>query len=377
MSVKLSNAESAVGCGSKEIKPNVEESWVLGIMLTDIFAYRYLDVPLWEEFDENARRLLVQGFRIVSEQLFPYYYSDGSLIPSAKEKWNSLNKQLAMELGLKDLSPTHYGFYDPQKRWIGGENAKVTVCEKFVCADYDGTIPADQFIKERLSFIEMAFRRREEEIKKINADLPKELLNAKIRPARGIRLPGNPEDGILAQNKTVNTVFQSHCDELNERFRQARSKLNYHNGFIQISSDETTADQVEHPFWNLVSDLRWKNVDHDMKEAIDLRDSGGRDPSWYAAKALESTIKIISGEKGWTTGSEKGAANFLDNLRAKKNGEYINGWEHESLTKFFSTVRNPFGHGAGSEEMPELSIPQTDWAIEFCMIWIKNLIRRM
>ena len=77
--------KSKVGCGSREIKPTVEERCDLGIMLTEIFACRYLDVPLWEEFDENARRLLVQGFRIVSEQLFPYYYSDGSLMSGAKE----------------------------------------------------------------------------------------------------------------------------------------------------------------------------------------------------------------------------------------------------------------------------------------------------
>jgi hypothetical protein len=51
--------------------------------------------------------------------------------------------------------------------------------------------------------------------------------------------------------------------------------------------------------------------------------------------------------------------------------------EQESLVKFFSKVRNPFGHGAGSQPIPELSAFQTDWAIEFCMIWAKNLIRRL
>ena len=42
-------------------------------MLTDIFANRYQSVIIWEEFGENERKLLVQGFRIVSEQLFPYW----------------------------------------------------------------------------------------------------------------------------------------------------------------------------------------------------------------------------------------------------------------------------------------------------------------
>lgn len=39
----------------------------------------------------------------------------------------------------------------------------------------------------------------------------------------------------------------------------------------------------------------------DVTEAIDRRDTGRRDPSFSAAKALESTIKIVSDEKGWTT----------------------------------------------------------------------------
>jgi len=179
------------------------------------------------------------------------------------------------------------------------------------------------------------------------------------------------------QHKSLNDAFIAACEELNQRFKQARVKLHYHNGFIQIAEDTLTNEKIEQPFWDLVKDKMWRNVDHDMKEALDLRDSNGRDPAWFAAKALESTIMIVSDEKGWSTGQERGAANYLDNLRKKANGEFINGWERENLGNFFSKVRNPFGHGAGSNDMPELSAPQTDWAIEFCMIWIKNLIKRM
>lgn len=353
-------------------------------MLTDIFSHRYLDVILWDRFDENARRLLVQAFRIVSEQLFPYYNS-GKEDLQMKSLWEQLNKQLAMELGLKDLSTPTYGYYtelNGNKHWTSGSWIKMTVCENFVCAAFDGKIEADQFIKERLSFIEIAFRHRAEQIAMMNAGLEQNILNASIRSKsltqRGvIRLPGNTGDGLRATNAKVNDQFQASCNELNARFRQARANLGYHNGFIQISSDETMTDQIEQPFWNLVSAPEWENVDHDMKEAIDLRDNDGRDPAWYAAKALESTIKIISSKKGWTLGHEKGASSYIDNLRAKKNGEFICSWEDESLKSFFKSVRNPFGHGAGSEKKPKLSTTQTDWAIEFCMIWIKNLIRRM
>jgi len=111
-----------------------------------------------------------------------------------------------------------------------------------------------------------------------------------------------------------------------------------------------------------------------MKEAIDLRDTGGRDPAFYSAKALESTIKIISDDKGWSTGKERGAHNFIDNLKGEN---FIADWEGDALKLVFTKLRNPFGHGAGSKDMPTLADHQTNWAIENCMSWIKSLIRRM
>ncbi len=146
-------------------------------MLTDIFAYRYSEKPIWETFDENARRLLVQAFRIVAEQLFPYYDAYGKERPEAKAVWDGLNKQLAMELGLKDLSPPTYGFYtqwNGNQHWNSGSWAKINVCETFALAEHDDSVPADQFIKERLSFIELAFRHREQQISDLNASLKKE-----------------------------------------------------------------------------------------------------------------------------------------------------------------------------------------------------------
>jgi len=114
-----------------------------------------------------------------------------------------------------------------------------------------------------------------------------------------------------------------------------------------------------------------------MKEAVDKRDTNDRDPAWWAARALESTIKIISDKKGWTHGREKGAYSYIENLRSKKNGGFINEWEEKALKDFFTSVRAPFGHGPGSAEMPELNPTQTDWAIETCMSWAKVLIKRM
>ncbi|MBK5956833.1 hypothetical protein CCR97_01170 [Rhodoplanes elegans] len=149
--------------------------------------------------------------------------------------------------------------------------------------------------------------------------------------------------------------------------------INYHNGFIQLVFDEITNQEVEKPFWRLVSDPKWQNVDYDMKDAIDRRDTQGRDPALYAGKALESTIKIISNERGLSTGRERGAKNYIDNLRS---GGILEAWEAETLEVFFKHVRNPLSHGPGAEELTSLSIPQTNWAIESCMSWIKSLIQR-
>jgi hypothetical protein len=171
----------------------------------------------------------------------------------------------------------------------------------------------------------------------------------------------------------MNMFWQAAVNELNERLRQAGCKLHYHNGFIQMATDETVTQQIEEPFWKLVTDPKWTNVDQDIKEAIDLRDTNGRDPAFYAAKALESAIKIISNEKQLTTGNERGAANYIDDL---KRGGLVEDWESDALKSFFSKVRNPLGHGPGDGSMPSLNKQQTDWAIETCMTWVKSLIRR-
>jgi hypothetical protein len=114
-----------------------------------------------------------------------------------------------------------------------------------------------------------------------------------------------------------------------------------------------------------------------MAEAIDLRDTGGRDPSFYAAKALESAIKIICTIKGWETGNEKGVSDYLNHLESKANGAFIEGWERQSIQRFYSDVRNDLGHGPGSKDMPNFTPQQIDQTIEFCMSWVKSLIKRL
>lgn len=354
-------------------------------MLTDIFAYRYENVPIWQDFREPERRLLVQTFKIVSEQLYPYWKS-GKEDPVNKVKWNAIHDKLSMELGLQELSPKSWGYWttwNGQQTWHSGTFSMDHVCKTFVCAEFRCDIPADRFMKERISFVEIAFREHEEEIKVLNANFQQNALLANALEERSLSelqafISAGKTDGFRAGNEALNRAFKESIAELNERFRRAGCNLNYHNGFIQQSSDEHTLNQVETPFWALMSSPIWKNVDYDMKDAIDRRDTGVRDAAFYAARALESSIKIISDMKGWTIGHERGAASYIENLcNSRRGGNLIEDWEKEALKDFFSSVRNPIGHGAGSGEMRELSPAQTDWAIESCMSWIKSLVKRI
>jgi hypothetical protein len=350
-------------------------------MLTDIFSNRYSATKLWDAYGEPERRLLVQAYRILSEQICRYYDADGKESNRGKAFWTDVHSRLSMELGLKSLSPLVYSYpstWNGKPHTVTGTWTINTVCENWMLKASDDPVSADRFIKERLSLVEIGFRRRGAEIAAANANLPAAIENAQ-KPVLGrstLRLPGDLASGLRAQNATVNALFQNAVTELNTRFRQAGCDLNYHNGFIQRAADALSVQQVETPYWALVGDPKWKNVDTDMKEALDRRDTSARDPAFYAARALESTIKIVSDEKGWTHGKEKGAHNYIDNL-ASKRAAFLADWESDGLKKFFTKVRNPLGHGPGNEPMPILTQQQTDWAIETCMIWIKSIIRRL
>jgi hypothetical protein len=345
-------------------------------MLTDIFARRYEQPQMWETFSEEPRRLLVQGCQLLND-VCPYYVG-GKENKHGEDFWTRIHDLLARELGLKELSPQHWGFYNKQNQWQGGRWTTVQMCETWMLEPFDGKISADRFIKERLSLVEIGFRQHENFVAELNARLAENITVAELFDRRGqrmgLQIPGNSADGVRAANVSLNAKFQMAVDELNGRFHQTNCQLHYHNGFIQISEDKTVAQEIETPFWKLVAEPKWHNVDHDMKEAIDLRDTGRRDPAFYAARSLESTIKIVSDEKQLTTGREKGAHNYIDNLMGAK---LIEVWEMEALKHFFTKVRNPFGHGPGAAPMPSLTDHQTNWAIENSMIWIKSLIRRM
>ncbi len=354
-------------------------------MLTDIFAYRYFDHLIWQEYTEVEQRLLNQAFGIVKDALPPYCDPKEKEIKANAERWKSLHDLLARELGIDELSKLPYSrgrlnVLDREwpvlflRRWD-------YVCEHFVKAEFQANHKdSDRFIKERISFIELAMRHRGEQIAHLNSSLPQQLAQAALTD-RLLSDENIVSDSIVdrtrASAQTQNTMYDDQITELNERFRRARAPLRYHNGFIQVSTDEVIERNIAKPFWDIVADPKWKNVDIDMKEALDRRDSNDKDPALFAAKALESAIKIVSDEKGWTRGRESGVSHYIDNLVSKANGRFLVQWEAEILREYFSKVRNSLGHGPGSEPMPELSIPQTDWAIETAMSWVRTIVRRM
>jgi len=170
-------------------------------MLTDIFAERYSGRVLWEQHTEAESKLLTQCFRIVAQQLIPYWI-DGKESATAKAKWTSLHDRLSMELGVDELAPKHYSY---QMTWMGkpythsGFWTLDKVCKYFVCDKFTGTVSPDRFMKERISFAELAFRLREDELAVLNLELPKKIEAAKRQddmvPARGLRLPSLSRTG--------------------------------------------------------------------------------------------------------------------------------------------------------------------------------------
>ena len=172
-------------------------------------------------------------------------------------------------------------------------------------------------------------------------------------------------------------AYQTAIQELNYRLRESNLPFHFNNGLFQYSTDQVSETVVYEPFWEILKDPKWQNVDLDIKKAIDNRDNNGRDAALDALKALESSIKIISDDKGWSKGTERGAASYIDNLVSASNGRFIDVWEAEMLKALFREIRNPLAHGSGSAQQPSILEQQKNWAIECSIIWIKSLINRL
>jgi hypothetical protein len=288
---------------------------------------------------------------------------------------------LALELGVQTLSDQYY-FYNWNNQQLPGTYTYQIMCKNFLLAAPPAKPEAaDEFIKDRISFIEQAFRLRGAQVAEANQRLPGEIAKAeiseKLAKSKGFGNAASQKPLLLQINATLNSAFDGLVSDLNGRLKLARYTFSYHNGLIQLSQDNVADKQIAQAFWPLVASPPWTNVDEQIKEAIDRRDRGDRTAAFHAVCALESAIKIISDQKGWTRGNEKGAANYIDNLVSAANGRFIEVWEGDALKGMFSDVRNPFAHGPGQAPMPTFNAQQADWAIDTAMAWIKSLMRRI
>lgn len=331
-------------------------------MLTDVFFVRYESVPLFRDFSQREKRLIFQCFTLI-EEIRPFWPSVEYNRKRDAGFWETVHKRISNEIGVRWLSNPgpdpivgkwEYRVDAPRTReWI-------EICRKWMVDTPNTNDDIDRFMKERFSLVEIGLR--EVLASSEFSEMP-EKSQALVR-------------ALLSDSKAkAKSEHDAGSDELNTRLRNANVPLSYHNGYIQVTEDEVIAREIEQPFWSVVSDPIWSNVDIDMKEALDQRDAGGKDPALYAARALESTIKVISERLGVTTGKERGASDFIGNI-ANKNLGFLAEWETDFLRAYFSKVRNPLNHGPGSNPMPTLKPEQTDLAIEYAMSWIKMLVRR-
>lgn len=313
-------------------------------MITDVFHKRYPYV--WHFYDGVPHPIHVflrQAAQIVLQDLSPH-------VREIKDICNIAYGKLIRELG--------HGL-------TSSSRDIVETCIGSICEPYDLWNSAhgnpETFVLYRISLIELLF-----------AAIEREISTPKVSTAGIFKKAVNP-----AIDQVAVTALRDAVHELNHRAREARIPFDYHNGLFQLTSDDVTQSQVHESFWQLVKDPKWQNIDIDIKEAIDRRDQKGRDVALYALKALESTIKIISDEKEWSRGNERGAANYIDNLVSSNNGRFIEVWESEQLKALFRDLRNPHGHGPGNAPQPTPTHEQESWVVETAMIWIKSLVNRM
>lgn len=317
-------------------------------VIADVFYRRYKD-PLFRSRGAPDEWLLLfrQVVPLIAEDVLPR-------VVHANTFMETVHNRLARELGFARLA--HRG---------DATSAALTFLVDEFVSDRDRS--PDHYCKIRLSLIEILFRELESLLG--SAEAPPQ--SAPLQPM----FPVSSDRSAFIWGDDAPSV-RAAIAELNDRMRSLGLGFHYHNGFIQKASADTTQRVVDEPFWALVSGPRWRNVDSDMKEAIDRRDQNKPDAPFYALKALESTLKIISDAKGLSSGKETGAAAFIDNLVGKSRGQMIEAWEADILKALFRHVRNPQGHGPGSQSPLVLSPSQTDAVIESAMVWVKSLARR-
>lgn len=320
-------------------------------LITDAFFRRYPARLVWtDEPSRNYQSFLEQSAQIIFVDLSPK-------LNLTIEFFRDCHDALCREIGIGSLNLERN--YDAK-------------CGEFLNQKYDlwnnahGT--PDQFLKYRLSLIEIILQRADRFALEM-------LSSVLIKPKRNWL--GVPAYFLESSEFTNRLLIENAIIELNKRFKQTGLPFHFHNGMIQSNDDQLLQDLIATPCWEILNNPIFRHADLELKTALDRADNGYSDAAFYAAKSLESVIKIICSQKEWNVKEGGGVSLYIDQLQSKNNGDYITGWEADNLKWFFSNIRNPQAHGTGTKEPLQLTAVQQKWAIDFCMSWIKSLVSRM
>ncbi|MGB1216076.1 MAG: hypothetical protein ACPG4X_22135, partial [Pikeienuella sp.] len=131
-------------------------------MLTDIFAIRYEETELFRSFKRREKRTIHQCFTIL-EDFHPYWGEPEKVRKGSAEFWAEIQKRLANELGVKALSQPWFetmvgaGEYRHKQT---KRKADIEICRVWYSNEIGASENVDEYIKERLSLIEIGLRNK-------------------------------------------------------------------------------------------------------------------------------------------------------------------------------------------------------------------------
>lgn len=340
-------------------------------MITDLFFKRCIV----SDFDKVPNTLFVQFLNLIKEhykvinlKAEEYKYTTDYSDEFIRIIYESQNK-FCNERGFRSIDKHEYK-----------DVAIYSICGRiFENFTYDELVN----LIDKLSLFELVFREAEEhlirEIKYLEEQIPKYEIQSdllKERMEKENRVYYNVDEEKWKNAKELldikNKALQSIRQEIKDRLKLHRIPLTYYNGYFLKNSDPLIEEKIITPFWELLSDPKYKNIEIDMLTALDLFQQRGRDPAFYAAKALESMIKIVCKEKKIKKETDKTPKAYITTLYENK---IILNHEQDELTSLFR-IRNSHGHGPGDETMPQLTIEQEYRYIHSCMLWIYSLWQR-
>lgn len=324
-------------------------------MLTDIFLTRH---PRTLFYSDNEAYVLASFFTQILHVL-------GDLErPLALDEifFRSVHDRLARELGVHVLVRDQRTYAHRVAAYLG--------------AGYDlwnnDHGPVDSYLKSRFSMVELLFRSLDERVREREAKH-----EGSVKSTGLFRFAAAKSTALAPIILEEREALNAGISELNTRLREHRVGLIYHNGFLHFASDAVSTDRVHTPFWAVLAASKWQVADEEMKEAVEHLDRSDQDAAVHALCALESVLKIICEDRNWSTGKEKGAVNYIENLQGARSGHFIAGWEADALRALFRDIRNPRSHGGGSTPPTPLNAQQLMWAVDVSMTWIKSLVARL